>query len=313
MERPRRTMAKQAETTVRRFEVGVNNGAELTGPVIGLMDTAFCLSKLNHRLYRQGRQYRLRVDATRDSFYGSESIGVWALMPTWYLRSAWRMAKKSYDTALADEMEALSEGNLARWRDFRIGSGITLPGLPASDALEFGGVPPTNWSLSGTVTSPNDTPTDFTTGEYNLSYAHNLETGVNMKFRLTGGDANWFGIFEEYSKSRNESASPETVIAEMPYEDLMSDANADDYQELQANGNEPPYNATVFPGAVWVKVGTLEKSTDMQRMSTGFFTAPLGMVAFMASDWNGGSTAVAKRVHCTVQEGAYLGVHAPSM
>lgn len=297
-------MAGDAKQTVTTFQVAGNSS--LVGvPQTAVMDTAYCLSKLNHRLYRQGRQYSVKIDAHQNSFGGNESIDVFALMPTWYLRSAWRMAKRAYDGAVKEELEALNADNIARWRDFRIGCGITAVGT--TDYLEFGGLPPNMWGL--TTSSTNATLTPFTAGEYNLSYAHNLDTGVNMQWWLKGGDADHFGIFEEYSKSRNESASPETVITEMPYEALLSEGEDADYEEVQANGNEPPYNGDSFPSHLWVRVGVLEKGTDLQRSSTGYFVAPLGMVAFRADQDSGTGGYVT--VH--VKEGNYLGVHAPEM
>ncbi|AJP36408.1 putative capsid protein [Avon-Heathcote Estuary associated circular virus 12] len=269
------TMSGKAKQTINEFDIKGNN--TLVGvPQMAVMDTAYCLSKLNHRLYRQGRAYTVRVEANQDSFGSTESIEVFALMPTWYLRSAWRMPKKAYDEAMADELASLNPENVARWRDFRVGSGITLTGT--TDALEFGGAVPNLWQLDETGVAPVRTP--FTAGEYNLSYAHNLDTGVNMQWWLKGGDATHFGVFEEYSKSRNESASPETVIQSMPYEALEAEGEDEDYEEVQANGNEPPYNANAFPNGIWVRVGVLEKSTSLTQRSTGFFHAPLGMVAF---------------------------------
>lgn len=303
-------MAEQAKQTVREFEVIGNTGSEALGPRMKVVDTAFCLSKLNHRLYRQGRQYTVKVDAHESSFFGTETIGVWALMPTWYLRSAWRMAKKAYDDAMADELAVLNPENVARWRDFRIGSGIETGTGTGVDMLDAGGALPFQYQITENGIAP--LAVDFSVGEYNLSYAHNLDTGVNMKWWLSGGTSAFFGIFEEYAKSRNESASPETVIAEMPYEALKSEGEPDDYQEVQANGNEPPYNALTFPNSVWVKVGELSKDSP-QRTSTGYFTAPLGMIALVADEYNGPAIAGSRNVSVEVKEGAYLGVHAPSM
>lgn len=304
-------MAEVLKQTVREFEITGNFGTEADGPITQVMDTAFCLSKLNHRLYRQGRQYTVKVDAHATSFFGTETIGVWALMPTWYLRSAWRMAKRAYDEAMADELEVLNPDNVARWRDFRVGSGITTTLGGAVDALELGGVNPSQYQLTS-KTGVVPFPVDFGTGEYNLSYAHNLDTGVNMQFWLSGGTATKFGIFEEYAKSRNESASPETVITDMPFEALKAEGEPEDYQELQANGNEPPYNANTYANSIWVKVGTLSKA-DPQRLSTGYFTAPLGMVAIVADGYSGPALGGGRKMSVEVKEGAYQGVHAPAM
>lgn len=296
----------EAKTTVNKFDIQLTPSLA-TVPNTTVWDTSFCLSKLNHRLYRQGRQYTVKVDAHNDTFVSDESYDVFALMPSWSLRSAWRMAKKAYDQAMKDELETLSPANVARWRDFRVGSGIRIL-TTDTDALANGGTAPTQYRLGNTNSAAASIA--FTAGEYNLSYAHNLETGVNMNWWLAQGNATNFGIMEEYSLSRNESASPETVISTMPYEALLAEGEDADYEEVQANGNEPPYNANVFPNNIWVRVGVLAKDTESSRMTTGFFPAPLGIVAVRPSKDTGNTGT---EVSITVKEGDYHGVHAPSM
>ena len=311
-------MAEDSQTTVRRFDVDGNNGFEVAPQpptaLTAILDIGFCLSKINHRMYRQGRQYTVKVDARAESFYGSENLQVWALMPTWYLKSAWRMAKRAYDSAMKDELAVLNPENVAKWRDFRIGCGFGANGL---DELRNGGRPPYQFRFFGGA--QNDSiRTDFTTGEYNLSSAKNLDNGEITYWHLGStnpspalGDA-FFGIFEEYAKSRNESPSPETVIASMPYEALQAEGEDLDYQEVQANGNEPPYNADTFPASCWVLVGTLSKD-DPQKLSTGYFTAPLGMVCIRPDDYTTPGLTNMKPVSIEVKAGTYHGVHAPSM
>lgn len=313
-------MAKDAETTVRTFDYDGNNGFEASPQPptasTAVLDVSYALSKVNHRLYRQGRQYAVKVDAREDSFYGTENIQVWALMPTWYLKSAWRMAKRAYDQAMSDELAVLNPENVAKWRDFRVGCGIGANGV---DLLMNGGQRPFSWAPGASLSPSLDmVRTEFSVGEYNLSSAKNLDNGEITYWHLGStlpapalGDAK-FGIFEEYEKSRNESPSPETVIAEMPYEALQAEGEDVDYQEVQANGNEPPYNADTFPHACWVLVGTLSKDAP-QRMSTGYFTAPLGMVLTRSDSYTEPGVLNLKPLSVEVKEGTYHGVHAPTM
>jgi len=120
-------------------------------------------------------------------------------------------------------------------------------------------------------------------------------------------------MVQEYNDSRNESSSPEVIITDMPYSELASDANADDYIELQANGNEPPYEATSFSTAVWVRVGHLQAKSTSQAdgftSSTGFFDAPCGLVLL---DQSPGTVGFSK-LTVEVAKGDYRGVHAPPM
>jgi len=133
-----------------------------------------------------------------------------------------------------------------------------------------------------------------------------------------------FSMPDELTLTRNESASPETVITEMPYNELVAEGEDADYVELQANGSEPPYNADTFPRYLWVKVGTLGSfivendggtSTLMNSFfsgSTGYFDAPCGMI-LIENHLTDGDNEVTTTLEVEVQSGTYLGVHAPVM
>jgi len=276
---------------------------------VDVMDTASCLSRINHRLYRQGRSYKLKVDVDTRSMPTGAVIDVYALMPSWWVHESWRLAKKSYDEALSDEMRTLAKGNLARWRDFRVASGISNP-------FESGTIAPQQFVINGSATGVNITPSSYTDGEFNWSRVENLDSNLSMFFSWPSyqvQSATEFDMLQEYNDSRNESSSPEVIITDMPYSELASDANADDYIELQANGNEPPYDATSFNTAVWVRVGHLQSKSltlaDGFTSSTGFFDAPCGLVLLDQSPDTVGFT----KLNVEVAKGDYRGVHAPSM
>jgi len=299
-------MARQDQTHVARkyqLTIGAGVGSE------DLMDVAACLSKINHRLYRQGRKYRTKVTLdTRTSASLTGSVDVFALMPTWYVHAAWRMAKKAYDDALADEKAILAEGNLARWRDFRVAAGY-------SNNFPAGNVNPQSYTTPP-FGSYNMGLQDFTLGEFNYSTVENLDTGNITGFtwpapNLAVLPGNWFDMMKELENSRNESESPMTVIPDMPYHELMSDANDEDYIELQANGNEPPYSRVTLPQNVWVKVGTLhakEGTGNGWITSTGYFDAPCGLVIIDSSSDLGEA-----ELQIEIASGDYRGVHATPM
>lgn len=245
----------------------------------------------------------------------NEGIGVWALMDTWYVHAMWKQAKRAYDMALSDEKKALAKGNLARWRDFRVDSG---------QVLTAGTVGPEG--LSPLAYKGTNVNANFDVGEFELSTVENLDTGANMTF--TFGDnsspTTQFSMPHEYSLSRNESAQPETVITEMPYNELVAEGEDADFVELQANGSNPPYNGQTFPNFLWVKVGTLgafgtaigvggiyDKQIVWQG-STGYFDAPCGML-LLENHLTDGVGDVTTTVEVEVQAGTYLGVHAPVM
>ena len=260
---------------------------------VDVMDTGACLSRINHRLYRQGRQYRLKVDVDTRTMPEGAVIDVYALMPTWWIHESWRLAKKSYDEALSDEMKTLSKGNLARWRDFRVASGI-------SNAFESGTVLPQQYQalIAGGV---DMTRTGYPNGEFNWSRVENLDTLQSMAFTWPSAfvtPASEFDMVQEYNDSRNESASPEVIISDMPYHELQSDANV-----------EPPYDANQMSSAVWVRVGHLQAKSLAQAdgftSSTGFFDAPCGLVLLDQSPETFGSAILSVEV----AKGDYRGVH----
>lgn len=290
----------------RKYQVTLGTGVGSED----IMDIGACLSKVNHRLYRQGRMYRTKLTLdtrTTDALTGD--VKVYALMPTWYVHAAWRMAKKAYDDALADEKAILSEGNLARWRDFRVAAGY-------SNNFPAGNLNPESWSTPTLGTSPNMKVEQFTGGEFNYSTVEDLDTGAITGFSwpspiLAALPGDWFDMMKELENSRNESTSPTTVIGDMPYHQLMSDANDIDYVELQANGNEPPYERVTLPQHIWVQVGVLHARNGAGNgwvTSTGYFDAPCGLVILDSSDDLGEGV-----LSVEVAGGDYRGVHAPAM
>jgi len=303
-------MAKDLTHVVRRFQVKTNQDPDPALNEIETMDTGACLSRLNHRLYRQGRNYRMKLDVETTTLPGGATVNIYALAPTWWVIGAWRLAKKSYDDALKDEMKTLSEGNMARWRDFRVAFGV-------KNVDEGGSLLPEQYRPIAGVGGHEMLPQPYTAGEFNWSRAANLETGTSMKFSWPSNLldlATEFDILEEFEDSRNESSSPETVMTDMPYQSLASDANADDYVELQANGNEPPYSAIQFENQIWVKVGSLGAASGANisggyNRSTGFFDAPCGLLLVDQVGVNSGPV----KLDVTVQQGDYRGVHAPAM
>lgn len=259
-----------------------------------VVEGSHMLSIANHRLYRQGRQYQLKIDVDPGSMGGSmSSIEVYALVPTWWLHRAWKMAKQTWLDATKLERSALKTQQMARWHDFRISSGLSSTSNVAQMAQS--GV---LFNLPG--------------GEY--TYSQVETTGGAMKF-FSLGTANTlnYNIIEEYSDSFNESQNPTTVITQGPYDDLPNQVkSSQEYQDLQEKGDLPPYAADTLPQAVWVKVKELSQTLGLSNtLSTGYFTAPLGMVRLRTI--GGGFTATSTGLSIEAKPGSYSGVDAITM
>lgn len=287
MATPRKTKRKVA--TQRKMNLRFRDGASDV-----CVEGSHMLSVANHRLYRQGRQYELKVDIDAGGAGGSMSaIEVFALVPTWWMHRAWKMAKANYMKATKIERDALKPKQRAKWDDFRVLSGINATSMVAQR------------DASGVLF-------DLPPGEYEYSRIEN-DQGLLKQFTLGPSSTNEYNIIEEYSDSFNVSQSPTTIITQGPYDDLPNQVKSDaEYQDLQFKGDLPPYDAEDLPTMVWVKVAELTQQLGASnRLSTGWFSAPLGMVRIRTIggtylNTNTGTTLEAK-------EGTYNGVHAPVM
>ena len=59
-----------------------------------VLDVGRNLSAMNHRLYRQGKTYSVKVDL--DPGHAAASYDVYALVDTWYVQKAWQLARATY-------------------------------------------------------------------------------------------------------------------------------------------------------------------------------------------------------------------------
>ena len=281
-------MARKNETrypTQRSFSV-----RQPTGPpaVNATVDIGGSLSKINHRLYRQSRYYEASVTIDSNVVDGT-TVDVYALMDTWWSSKALQLAKSAWDESNAEEMEMLN-GKIARWNDFRVQHGLT----------GFGGLDPVQFSRGTLAGVP------FVAGEFDNAQVVD-QAGVARTFTWGAATAGSYSMMDEYDASGNTSSDP-TTPATGPYSGLLPNLETGAADALQDNGNLAPYNMTGYGNGVWVKVGTLHLSPGRQRLSTGFFTAPCGLIAMTNVGWLADAD-----IQVSVKSGDYKGVHAPSM
>ena len=105
--------SKKRYCVQRQIEMhGVNNTN------VNIVDVPQFLSKVNHRLYRQSRNYRAKVSLNEPNTRGN--FEVFALRDTWFLQKAYQMAKDTFDKNVIEEASGMSKTQIARWQDFRI-------------------------------------------------------------------------------------------------------------------------------------------------------------------------------------------------
>ena len=279
----------------RRIPIGVE-GASLTGTVVG--DAGKLLSIANRRLYRYGKMYQIKVDLDMNVTANSDvQIDVYALRNNWDVQRGYALAKKIWEESSAEEREVASS-NIARWRDFRIDSGVT--GATFADPVIYD-----NASLAASVA--ND-------GEHTVSSVD--VGGVATRFTWGNAGVGLIDVMGEWTKAGVTSTDPSAVTTTAPYDGVNADEMSDiEMEDLSNDGNNPPYQATSDTDCL-VKVGTIffraasapTPPVALQRLSTGYFDAPCGLFVL---DIN---TARANgEISITAKSGDYKGVHALSM
>lgn len=270
---------------LRQFEL-TDSGAASTTRIIQVDRE---LSKVNHRLYRMMRYYECKIDMNPQSTDGQ--VDIYVLKDTWSVHKAVQMAYKEYLENTKDERARMS--NTARWEDFRADHGI-----PAGTfGLAVAGLR----SNTGGLTA-------FTAGEFELSKVVDADNITQtFTFGPTSG-ATELSILAEYDSTDNAQSTPDSSPGTGGYDNLHS--NLDDVvtDGLRQDGNLPPYNQTsLSPTQIWVRVGSIGTGAGgVQKLSTGFFCAPGGIIVMRGVD-------TTNYLNLTVKAGDYKGVHAPSM
>ena len=280
------------------FPVQRNFDVASSGSVVGslqLVDVGLSLSEVNHRLYRQGKTYQVKVDLkpTEETAVGAYEI--YALVDTWYVQKAWQLAFQTYQDVTADERAYLSDQKIARWEDFRVTSGMT--GIHQTGPYRYD-----DTNLAGAYQ---------VTGEHLASEITLADGSTQRTFTWGPTTGSSLGLIEEYDKAGNTDLSPSTLAAANPYAGAMDGVHESQADDLAARGNEPPYDDETFGTNYWVKIGELvTRPTGVQRTTTGFFNAPCGMVVIRTPTPN---QTLTNELTVSVRAGNYKGVSAMNM
>lgn len=263
-----------------------------------IVDVPRSLSEVNHRLYRQSRVYRCKVSSLQALKKSNPLYYVYVLRDTWMLQKAYELAKRTYDKNMVEEIADISPSNMARWQDFRINldpktSGVTTltPSVRANGTLNT---------------------TGLGNGEFITSKVYK-EDGTEMAFGLVGTSSRW-SIVEEYDKTADVDLKPSNGVTGSdinPYGALDDDNQQAARDNLQTDGNAPPYDSNSLDGDKLFRLAGVIGATgdSSQKLTTGFFDAPLGLVLIVKV--NQGEDNM-EHLEVEVQSGDYKGVHGAS-
>ena len=287
----KKSAKKTASKTMKHYPVvrSAELGSVSESAAVRVLDTARALSALNRRLYRFARVYPVNISVDPAS---PGSVEVYALRDDWAVHQGVKMAYQMYMKNTEDERKALSGNMIARWEDFRIAHGVAA----------------VSNELLAKLHDPTFTGTGnlMSAGEFTLSQVvDQANTQRTFTFGAPGGTE--YGILQEYDKSANAQGTPSSVSGVTgAYTDLESDINALTTTDLINDNNQPPYERDGINAATpWVKVGTIGSgAAGDQKLSTGFFNAPCGLVVLVGpnNDWN------SDQMRFEVKAGKYKGV-----
>jgi len=272
-------------------------GSVAENAAVRIFDTARALSVINRRLYRFARVYPVSISLIPTS---TDLVEVFALRDDWAVQKGVQMAYKQYLKNTADERKALGKDQVARWEDFRIDDGVAA----------------VNNTLLPKLHDPTFTGTGsiLSAGEFELSTVVDAaDARRTFTFGTPGGSE--YGVLQEYDLSANAETSPTDTTGSsgnrVPYGEIDSENNELTSLDMQQHGDNPPYDRTGVNAATpWVKIATLGAgAAGQQRLSTGFFNAPCGLVVLVGSSttWNSDS------IMFEVQKGQYKGVGGMSL
>lgn len=270
--------------------------AAAAGSPAGILDVGQTLSRTNHRLYRQGRNYcqRLTLDPSATTTYN-----VFALRDDWMFHNAWKKAYQTFMNNHKEELQQLRDG-AARWFDFRINDSITV-------GVEM---QPVRYDIN---TLGAATPLKANYGEFEFSHLFaedGTSRGLNVQLTSPGIS---YGILHEYDKMGSTDLDPNVPEIQAAYEEIDDDLKSAAVEQLQTEGNAPPYSTNSYIAAApFVKVAQIGiAASGAQRLSTGYFNAPCGLIILIPS--SGDISAGAVELCLEMKPGKYKGVHGPAM
>ncbi len=307
-------MAKNKLGTAVERSVALNVSSAGSGTGIAMLEMHNIASKLNHRLYRQTRNYRVRLQQTQDANAGRVMTQIFTLPDTWFVRGA---IKYAYDTYMQNHADELANGiKFGRWHDFQIS--------PQNPDGSYELLEPILYDGDGFASIAQDEPSGAA-GTYSTTKAAD---GTSMGFHCIGNIANSYNILREFAEYRNNmKPDDESTTAVQPYGDLL---DLKDAEAMVESGDRAPYDRD-FSG--WIPDDeTVDDSTGQHILTlqdtigsdqdggSGFTTskvinAPLGVI-FLRNLVNGSMTDIptsSPQLRLEFMPGSYKGIDAPSL
>lgn len=269
----------------------------ITPAAVSLLRVDKSLSEVNHKLFRQARDYKVRVRLDSLAIAaGGNNTGylVYTLSQHWALRQAYEAMRKVYVETVKEAAAGMGRPpKMGKWFDYRVGWSTDV-------TPEFMRVHPTHW-VDGTgdyteyvdgkmASAVHDDVATSETPEY--AYATITDDSGNVYELAMLGDSDEAATFDysamyEWDRSRQGPAADlynsDSDSDDLPFAALRTEEDVElaetlnDYEEA---GLVPPYDRFRVPGYLQYQGAISSDSGTFlsAERSTPWFYAPLGFV-----------------------------------
>lgn len=248
------------------------------------IDVSAMLGRANQRLYRQGMLYTMSVSYQGNHPAGAPGqIEVTHLPNNWAIRNAHQLARKMWmQSTKAERAAGIKAG---RWNDFRV-------------------------YLDGSHDASNNVNTPFGsaglgTGEINFTQAARVDTGALIEYQFLGTTtATRFSMLAEYDLVQDtDTDTPSAGSALVPYRNLVDEIQTAQADQIQEEGDNPPYDPVVMQNNIVLPSHLLNHPTVSNRHTTPLMQVPAGLLSIV----NRGDVQL---INITLKSGSYKGVAA---
>lgn len=269
------------------------------------VDVARLLSQANHRLYRQGRMYMVRV-----GFYQpGHNVGatVSALPNTWMTRKAWKSGRDAYLKSMRDSGVKLR----GRWNDFRVN--FDQAQYIGNSSANYTFVTLGGASVTGIDTRLTQVAGDSGSGEGSQASVFNFHFNGDTTFTNIDGATGSFGLIHEYDKEQDtEQDSPEHSGSQGSFDELKSDSQkgSANVELAVETGDNPPYDPDTLENSRTVSYAMIQQQEDSIGPVTPWIAAPAGLLKISSL---GNDALGSADMYIEVMTGTYKGVMSEAM
>jgi hypothetical protein len=253
-------------------------------PGASYVDVSAIAGRANQRLYRQGMLYSMTVAYQGNNPVGAPGqIEVGHLPNNWAIRNAHQLARKMWLESTKDERK--NGARFGRWNDFRV-------------------------YFDGTHTDVNNLNTPFGSlglgsGEILFTNAVRQDSGALVQYQFLGNTTGTrFGMLNEYDRMADtDTDTPATGANSMAYRTLMAELTNEQADQIQEEGDNPPYDPENMQNNLVIPFHTIYHPTVSNRTSTPMMHVPAGLLSLV----NRGDEQF---INITLKAGSYKGVAA---